>query len=61
MAGDDRLEDVIRDGMQELGIPGVAVAVLDGAGVRTVCEGVTSVDHSLPVTTTTLFQIGSIS
>jgi len=55
------LEGVIRDAMRDLGIPGVAVAVLDGDDVRTVCDGVTSVDDPLPVTDTTLFHIGSIS
>lgn len=57
----ENLEDVVREGMAELGIPGVAVAVIDGEDIRTICEGVTSVDHPLPVTPETLFQIGSIS
>jgi CubicO group peptidase (beta-lactamase class C family) len=61
--GTEDLDDVIRTEMAALGIPGAAVAVLtgDGTDVRVVCEGVTSVDHPLPITPTTLFQIGSIS
>lgn len=56
------LEAVIERNRLALGIPGVAVAVLDGAGdVRTICQGVTSLEHPLPITPTTLFQIGSIS
>jgi CubicO group peptidase (beta-lactamase class C family) len=55
------LESVVQEAMGGLGIPGVAVAVVEGDSVRTICEGVTSVEHPLPVTATTLFQIGSIS
>jgi CubicO group peptidase (beta-lactamase class C family) len=55
------LQDVIRNTAKELEIPGVAVGVIDGDDVQIVCEGVTSFDHPLPVTDTTLFQIGSIS
>jgi CubicO group peptidase (beta-lactamase class C family) len=44
-----------------LDIPGVAVGVLDRDSVQTWCAGVTSVDHPLLVTETTIFQIGSIS
>ena len=56
----DELASVVRRTMAELGIPGAAVAVID-TDVRSICEGITSVDDPLPVTTTTLFQIGSIS
>ena len=63
--GVDELASVIRTEMGNLGIPGAAVAVIDRRDpegeVRTVCEGVTHVDHPLPVTPETLFQIGSIS
>lgn len=57
------LEDVVRAAMADLGIPGAAVAVLSGDDddVWTAALGITSVEHPLPVTTTTLFQIGSIS
>jgi CubicO group peptidase (beta-lactamase class C family) len=64
VSGTDGLEDVVRSAMADLGIPGAAVAVLTGDrddDVWTAALGVTSVDHPLPVTTTTLFQVGSIS
>ncbi len=59
--GADELETVVRSEMAALAIPGVSVVVLEGDEVRTICEGVTSVEHPLPVTGSTLFQIGSIS
>src|SRR5215207_7863719 len=42
-------------------VPGVAVGVLDQGVVSAQGFGVTNVDHPLPVTSTTLFQIGSIT
>ncbi len=44
-----------------LDIPGAAAGVLDDGDVDTWCGGVTSVDNPLPITETTIFQIGSIS
>lgn len=44
-----------------LGIPGAAVGVLEDGDVDTWCGGVTSLADPLPVTDTTIFQIGSIS
>jgi CubicO group peptidase (beta-lactamase class C family) len=44
-----------------LGIPGAAVGILRGGEVETWAAGVTSVNDPLPVTDTTIFQIGSIS
>jgi CubicO group peptidase (beta-lactamase class C family) len=57
----DDLEAALRPAMEALRIPGAAVGVVDGRLARTWCAGVTSVDHPLPVTDTTIFQIGSIS
>jgi CubicO group peptidase (beta-lactamase class C family) len=57
----DRVVAVVQEKMRELGIPGVAVGVLAGGEVRARGFGVTNVDHPLPVTDDTLFQIGSIS
>lgn len=47
--------------MARLGVPGVAIGVLDGAHEHMAGLGVTSVDHPLPVDADTLFQIGSTS
>jgi CubicO group peptidase (beta-lactamase class C family) len=51
----------ITAGMQRLPIPGLAVGVwLDGIE-QSAGFGVTSVENPLPVTSNTLFQVGSIS
>jgi CubicO group peptidase (beta-lactamase class C family) len=46
---------------KETGVPGVAVGVLYQGEVAAQGFGVTNTDHPLPVTETTLFQIGSIT
>ena len=43
------------------GVPGAAAGVLVGGEVATASVGVTNVEHPLPVTDTTLFQVGSIT
>lgn len=55
------LSNKIRELMNELRIPGVAVGVYNGGDVSTQGYGVTNVDHPLPVNDDTLFQIGSIT
>jgi CubicO group peptidase (beta-lactamase class C family) len=57
----DRVAAAVEAKMKELGVPGVAIGVLADNAVRTRALGVTNVDHPLPVTEDTLFQIGSIS
>ncbi|HUE85734.1 MAG TPA: serine hydrolase domain-containing protein [Vicinamibacterales bacterium] len=57
----DRVVAAVQEKMAELGVPGVALGVLADGEVRTRGFGITNVDHSLPVTEDTLFQIGSIS
>ena len=47
--------------MDEHHVPGVAVGILHNGETYTAGFGVTNVDHPLPVTDDTLFQIGSIS
>jgi CubicO group peptidase (beta-lactamase class C family) len=42
-------------------VPGLAVGIFDQGAVTAQGFGVTNVDHPLPVTNTTLFQIGSIT
>ena len=46
---------------QKHGVPGVAVGVVKDGELMTAGFGVTNVDHPLPVTDETLFQIGSIT
>jgi CubicO group peptidase (beta-lactamase class C family) len=57
----DRVADAVQSQMKELGVPGVALGILADGQMRTRAFGVTNVDHPLPVTDETLFQIGSIS
>src|SRR5215216_32932 len=47
--------------MEAIGIPGVAIGVLDGGEETVRGFGVTSVEHPLDVDGDTLFQIGSIT
>ncbi|MFN5058773.1 MAG: serine hydrolase domain-containing protein [Chloroflexota bacterium] len=47
--------------MKRLEVPGVSVAIWHGDAVHSAGFGVTNVDHPIPVTADTLFQVGSIS
>ena len=53
------LEDLARQRMASLAVPGVAVGVLHGQDELVASFGVTNIDHPLDVTDRTLFQIGS--
>ena len=57
----ERVAQAMHAKMKELRVPGVALGVLTDGEVRTRAFGVTNVDHPLPVTDDSLFQIGSIS
>jgi len=57
----DRLVEFVTKVMEEKGVPGVAVGILHKDMTATAGFGVTHVDHPLPVTDETLFQIGSIT
>ena len=57
----DLLGVFIEDLMNEMGIPGIAVGMMQKGETSTAGFGVTNVDHPLPVTPETLFQIGSIT
>lgn len=57
----EQLCERVEAARQRLGIPGVAVGVLHGGEERVAGFGVTNVEHPLPVTPDTLFQIGSIT
>ncbi len=56
-----RLGEVVTQLMKKYEIPGVAVGILHEGEMQTAGFGVTNVDHPLPVTDETLFQIGSIT
>ncbi|HEX5506361.1 MAG TPA: serine hydrolase domain-containing protein [Thermomicrobiales bacterium] len=55
------LGEFVRETMDRLHVPGVAVGVLHDDREAAAGFGVTSVDNPLPVTADTLFQIGSIT
>lgn len=57
----DRLSESVAKMMEDNGIPGVAVGILHKGKTTTAGFGVTNIDHPLPVTDETLFQIGSIT
>jgi CubicO group peptidase (beta-lactamase class C family) len=57
----DRLAEFVAGLMAQKAIPGVALGILHRGEVATAAFGVTNVDHPLPVTDETLFQIGSIT
>jgi CubicO group peptidase (beta-lactamase class C family) len=57
----DQLRAFVETRMQQTGVPGVVIGILHEGKTYTAGFGVTSVDHPLPVTDETLFQIGSIS
>jgi CubicO group peptidase (beta-lactamase class C family) len=57
----DGLDELVCSEMSKRHVPGVALAVVRGDEEWTRCYGITNVNHPLPVTPTTLFQVGSIT
>jgi CubicO group peptidase (beta-lactamase class C family) len=57
----DGLRERVREAMGRLHVPGVAFGVIADGQTTVDGLGVTNVEHPLPVTADTLFQIGSIS
>jgi CubicO group peptidase (beta-lactamase class C family) len=57
----NRLGEYVTQSMEKAGVPGVAVGILHGGETVACGFGVTSVENPLPVTSETLFQIGSIT
>lgn len=55
----EELADVVAETMQRLHVPGVAVGILHGDTELVAGYGVTNIEHPLPVSGSTLFQIGS--
>ncbi|MEU8896337.1 serine hydrolase domain-containing protein [Nocardia sp. NPDC048505] len=58
---DTALQEIATATATEFGIPGLAIGVWAGGRERFACHGVTSVENPLPVTTDTLFQLGSVT
>lgn len=58
----DQIDDYVRSVLAERHVPGVAVAVMkNGKVVKLKGYGVASVEFGVPVTTDTVFEIGSVS
>ena len=57
----EKIAALVQAQMAEHAVPGVVIGILDEGRVTTRAFGITNVDHPLPVTDDTLFQIGSIS
>ena len=57
----EKIAALVQAQMASHNVPGVAIGILDKGRVTTRAFGVTNIDHPLPVTDDTLFQIGSIS
>src|SRR5581483_2734605 len=55
------LEEMIKEAMERLQVPGVAVGMLHEGKEYAAGFGVTNVEHPLPVDSKTLFQVGSIT
>ena len=54
-----KLNAFVEEKMAEFKIPGVSIGILTAEGREVHTFGVTNVDHPLPVTADTLFQVGS--
>src|SRR5437016_13573977 len=58
----DEVDDIVKAEMAQQHIPGLALAVMkDGHVVRSGGYGFANVEWNIPVTTNTVFKIGSIS
>ena len=57
----DELEEVLRRAAEEHHVPGAAAGVLVGDETITACHGVANAEFPTPVTSSTLFQVGSVS
>jgi D-alanyl-D-alanine carboxypeptidase len=58
----DKVDDFVRSQLAERHIPGAAIAVIkNGKLIKTKGYGLASVEFNVPVTTETVFEIGSVS
>jgi len=55
------LSQFVEENLAKSNVPGLAIGVLHQGEMHTAGFGVTNVDHPLPVTDETLFQIGSVT
>ena len=60
-AGFERVSALVAEKMKEHQVPGVSLGIVRNGTVMTRAFGVTNLDHPLPVTDDTVFQIGSIT
>jgi len=62
LANADRVDDYLRGEMERHQIPGVALSIIQrGQTVKTAAYGLANVELNVPVTTETVFEIGSIT
>jgi CubicO group peptidase (beta-lactamase class C family) len=54
-----RLSEVVREGMERHRVPGVSIGIQNGDEQIFLPFGITNIDHPLPVTSETVFQVGS--
>ena len=54
-----QLCDRVREAMHRLNVPGVALGLIEGDREHVATFGTTNIEHPLPITEDTLFQIGS--
>jgi CubicO group peptidase (beta-lactamase class C family) len=57
----DSLDRLILAALEKEKVPGAAVGIFNNGEIHAVGHGITNIDHPLPVTSETLFQVGSIS
>lgn len=57
----DKLLAFVAEVLEKRGVPGAVVGIMHEGETQAAGVGVTNVDHPLPVTAETLFQIGSIT
>ncbi len=57
----ERLRSYVEQAIEKYRVPGAAVGILHNGEIAAAGFGITNVDHPLPVTDETLFQIGSIT
>jgi D-alanyl-D-alanine carboxypeptidase len=58
----DEIDELIRQEMSSRRIPGVALTILQrGAEKKTACYGLANLELGVPVTTNTVFEIGSVT
>jgi CubicO group peptidase (beta-lactamase class C family) len=58
----DKVDDLLKAEMEKQQIPGLALMVIkDGKPIKTECYGIANLEWNAPVTTDTVFEIGSMT